>query len=228
MLVPVAVREFDEADARFDESPCEQTLPTEIGRTRGPRVRLSAETIRDNALAVSGLLQERIGGPSVKPYQPEGHWEDVSVERRAKYVPDAGEGLYRRSMYAFWKRTCPPPALMSFDATNREVCIVRRGRTNSPLQALVLLKDPTYVEAARKLAERVMADAAAIEDRVGLAFRIVLARTPESGKQQTLLTIYRQALDRFDADRQAAANCWPSAPRRITRPSTRPNWPLSR
>lgn len=171
---------------------------------RGPRVRLSAETIRDNALAVSGLLQGRIGGPSVKPYQPEGLWEDVSVERRAKYVPDAGEGLYRRSMYAFWKRTCPPPALMSFDATNREVCIVRRGRTNTPLQALVLLNDPTYVEAARKLAERVMADAAAIEDRVGFAFRIVLARRPESEEQQTLLKIYRQALDRFGSDRQAA------------------------
>ncbi|HVW38100.1 MAG TPA: DUF1553 domain-containing protein, partial [Pirellulales bacterium] len=171
---------------------------------RGPRVRLSAETIRDNALAVSGLLQGRLGGPSVKPYQPEGLWEDVSVERRAKYVPDAGEGLYRRSMYAFWKRTCPPPALMSFDATNREVCIMRRGRTNTPLQALVLLNDPTYVEAARKLAERVMADAAAIEDRIGLAFRIVLARRPESEEQQTLLEIYRQALDRFGADRQAA------------------------
>jgi len=171
---------------------------------RGPRVRLSAEMIRDNALSISGLLKERIGGPSVKPYRPEGLWEDVSVERRAKYVPDAGDGLYRRSMYTFWKRTCPPPTLMSFDATNREVCIVWRGRTNTPLQALVLLNDPTYVEAARKLAERVMGNAATAEDRIGLAFRLALARMPEAEEQQALMTIYRQALARFGLDREAA------------------------
>lgn len=171
---------------------------------RGPRVRLSAETIRDNALAVSGLLMERLGGPSVKPYQPEGLWEDVSVERRAKYVADPGDGLYRRSMYTFWKRTCPPPALMSFDATNREVCIVRRGRTNTPLQALVLLNDPTYVEAARKLAERVLVEATTARDRLALAFRLVLARTPEAEEQETLLTIYGQALAHYGRDRAAA------------------------
>jgi hypothetical protein len=171
---------------------------------RGPRVRLPAESVRDNALAVGGLLKERLGGPSVKPYQPEGLWEDVSVERRAKYVADAGDGLYRRSMYTFWKRTCPPPALMSFDATNREVCIVRRGRTNTPLQALVLLNDPTYVEAARGLAQRVLAEATTAEDRVRLAFRLVLARTPETEEQETMLTIYAQALARYGRDREAA------------------------
>jgi hypothetical protein len=171
---------------------------------RGPRVRLSAETIRDNALAVCGLLAERLGGPSVKPYQPEGLWEDVSVERRAKYVADTGDGLYRRSMYTFWKRTCPPPALMSFDATNREVCIVRRGRTNTPLQALVLLNDPTYIEAARKLAERVLVEDATSEDRLRLACRLVLAREPETEEQEALLTIYAQALAGYSRDPAAA------------------------
>jgi hypothetical protein len=171
---------------------------------RGPRVRLSAEAIRDNALAVSALLRERIGGPSVKPYQPEGLWEDVSVERRAKYVADTGDGLYRRSMYTFWKRTCPPPSLMSFDATNREVCIVRRGRTNTPLQALVLLNDQTYVEAARALAERVLVEATATEDRLRLAFRVVLGRRPEAEEEEAVLTIYGRALAHYGRDREAA------------------------
>jgi hypothetical protein len=107
-------------------------------------------------------------------------------------------------MYTFWKRTCPPPALMSFDATNREVCIVRRGRTNTPLQALVLLNDPTYIEAARQLAERVMAGAAAPEERLSLAFRLTLARTPASDEQQTLLTIFNRALARYAQDKAAA------------------------
>src|SRR5262249_5639960 len=115
---------------------------------RGPRGRLPAETIRDNALAISGLLRERLGGPSVKPYQPAGLWEDVTVERRGKYVPEKGDDLYRRSLYTFWKRTCPPPALMSFDAPNREVCLARRAVTNTPLQALVLLNGPTFAAAA--------------------------------------------------------------------------------
>ncbi|MFN9958198.1 MAG: DUF1553 domain-containing protein, partial [bacterium] len=119
---------------------------------RGPRYRLSAETVRDQALAVSGLLVERLGGPSVKPYQPDGLWEDVTVERRHKYQADPGAGLYRRSMYTFWKRTCPPPTMSAFDAPSRETCTIRRARTNTPLQALVLLNDPTYVEASRKLA----------------------------------------------------------------------------
>ena len=127
---------------------------------RSPRFRLPAETVRDNALAISGLLIERLGGPSVKPYQPAGLWEDVSVQRRYKYVADKGEGLYRRSMYTFWRRTIPPPAMLTFDAPDRETCVIRRARTNTPLQALILLNDPTYVEAARKLAEMMMKTAA--------------------------------------------------------------------
>ncbi|MFO1091983.1 MAG: PSD1 and planctomycete cytochrome C domain-containing protein [Planctomycetaceae bacterium] len=127
---------------------------------RGPRFRLQAEFIRDQALAVSGLLNPKIGGHSVSPYQPTGLWEELMSREdndrftAQKYVQSHGPDLYRRTMYTFWKRTCPPPTLSTFDAPDREVCTVRRGRTNTPLQALVLLNDPTYVEASRKLAER--------------------------------------------------------------------------
>jgi len=178
--------------------------PKNLLLARGPRYRLSAETVRDSALFVSGLFKERIGGPSVKPYQPEGLWEDVSVERRDKYVPDAGDSLYRRSMYTFWKRTCPPPGMATFDAPDREFCLVRRARTNTPLQALVLLNDPTYVEAARKLAERSLASADNDTARVDGAFRIVLSRLPEESERATLLSVIAAATVEFAADPQAA------------------------
>jgi hypothetical protein len=172
---------------------------------RGPRNRLSAETVRDNALAISGLLKEKVGGPSVKPYQPQGLWEDVTVDRRGRYVQEKGDGLYRRSMYTFWKRTCPPPALMSFDAPNREVCVARRATTNTPLQALVLLNDPTYVEAARKLAERTLKDGGKTpEDRLDFAFRCAVSRTPDAGERRILLSIHDASLRRFRGDKEAA------------------------
>jgi hypothetical protein len=172
---------------------------------RGPRHRLTAEAIRDNALAISGLLSERIGGPSVKPYQPAGLWEDVSVERRVKYTPDKGDNLYRRGMYTFWKRTCPPPGLMAFDAPNREVCVARRSTTNTPLAALVLLNDPTHVEAARKLAERMMTDGGpTAEGRVAVAFRRAVARVPNPHELQVLLQLHAQSLAEFRSDREAA------------------------
>jgi hypothetical protein len=172
---------------------------------RGPRYRLSAETVRDNALAISGLLKEKIGGPSVKPYQPGGLWEDVTVERRGKYVPDKGDNLYRRSMYTFWKRTCPPPSLMTLDAPNREVCVARRAITNTPLQALILFNDPTYVEAARKLAERMLLEGGKTpESRLTAAFKRALARPPSAEEQRILLKIYQNALASFRADKQAA------------------------
>jgi hypothetical protein len=113
---------------------------------RGPRLRLSAETIRDQALAISGLLAEKLGGPSVKPYQPKGLWRELT---EMDYVQDHGKDLYRRSLYTFWKRTIAPPSMITFDAAGREACIVRKVRTNTPLQALTLLNDVTYVEAAR-------------------------------------------------------------------------------
>ena len=172
---------------------------------RGPRYRLPAETVRDNALFVSGLLQEKLGGPSVKPYQPAGLWEDVSVERRDKYVADTDDGLYRRSMYTFWKRTCPPPSMATFDAPDRETCTVRRARTNTPLQALILLNDPTYVEAARKVAERVLLASDSDEARIGLAFRIVLSRLPSDSEQAILQEILDHARIHFTSHSTASA-----------------------
>lgn len=172
---------------------------------RGARFRMPAEMIRDNALAVSGLLQERLGGPSVKPYQPAGLWEEVSVERRYKYVPDKVNGLYRRSMYTYWKRTCPPPSMTLLDAPDRETCLIRRARTNTPLQALVLLNDPTYVEAARKLAERAMklgGDRA--DTRLSALFRLALARTPTTNEQTMLLSFLDETQRRFQTQPLAA------------------------
>jgi hypothetical protein len=171
---------------------------------RAPRWRLPAETVRDNALAISGLLQQRIGGPSVYPYQPAGLWEDVSVETRVKYVADRGAGLYRRSMYTFWKRTSPPPTMLTFGAPDRETCVVRRARTNTPLQALVLLNDPTYVEAARVFAERIMGQPGDDSQRLDFAFRCVVARYPHHEERAIMDEMLRDARERFSADTAAA------------------------
>ena len=167
---------------------------------RGPRNRLPAETIRDNALAISGLLKNRVGGPSVKPYQPAGLWEDVTVNRQGKYVADIGEGLYRRSLYTFWKRTCPPPSMMSFDAPMREVCIARRARTNTPLQSLVLLNDPTYVECARSLAEHMIHEGVAVNDRIDAGFLRSVSRKATSQEQAILSQVLETAKQRFAAN----------------------------
>jgi hypothetical protein len=152
--------------------------------SRGPRLRLSAEMIRDQALAASGLLAERLGGPSVKPYQPAGLWRELAD---TEYRRDRGEALYRRGLYVFWKRTVAPPSLVTFDAAGRETCTVRETRTNTPLQALNLLNDVTYVEAARVLAQRVLREAATDESRLTLAFRLVLARPPRPAECAVLL-----------------------------------------
>ncbi len=162
---------------------------------RGPRVRLSAEMIRDSALTLGGLLQHRLGGPSVRPYQPAGLWEEVAVADASysggAYRQDQGADLYRRSVYTWWKRTCPPPALSTFDAPNREFCTVRRGVTNTPLQALVLLNDPTYVEAARGFAERIWDSADASDDgRIRFAFREATSRQPTASE----LAVVREIL----------------------------------
>ena len=172
--------------------------------SRGPRYRLSAETIRDNALAVAGLLQPRVGGASVKPYQPEGLWEDVTVERRGKYIADQGEGLFRRSMYTFWKRTCPPPSMVSFDAPNREVCVARRSRTNTPLQSLVLLNDPTYVEAARSLAQLMMAAGGEDKQRIDDGLLRAVARPARPEELAILTELLASSRDRFAKDPTAA------------------------
>jgi hypothetical protein len=179
--------------------------PRNLLLARSSRLRLPAEMLRDNALAASTLLNPAVGGPSAKPWQPAGLWEDVSVERREKYQPDPGDGIYRRSMYTFWKRTCPPPSMTVFDAPDRETCLVRRSRTNTPLQALVLLNDPTYVEAARKLAERILLATTADDARIDLAVRIVLARPPKTSEQHELLQLVATGRKHFAAEPAAAA-----------------------
>ena len=172
---------------------------------RGPRHRLSAETIRDNALRISGLLQPQVGGPSVKPYQPAGLWEDVTVERRGKYVADVGDGLFRRSLYTFWKRTCPPPSMMSFDAPNREVCLARRARTNTPLQSLVLLNDPTYIECARLLAESMLRDGVSNpDDRFDAGMLRAVSRRATDAERKILGEVLDSARRRFDSDPSSA------------------------
>jgi hypothetical protein len=163
---------------------------------RGPRFRLPAEMVRDNALAVSGLLNPEVGGPSVYPYQPKGLWEEMAfgeIFTGQSYTPGSGKDLYRRSMYTTWKRTVPPPALSTFDAPDREKCTARRARTNTPLQALVLLNDPTYVEAARALAQRVIKDAGSDPvKRINLAFNLATARKPQPGELKVLLQLAKQ------------------------------------
>ncbi len=146
--------------------------------SRGPRFRMDAEMVRDYALCVSGLLSPVIGGPSVRPYQPEGVWETVGMpESNTRiYKQDSGEKLYRRSLYTFWKRMAPPPSLDVMNAPSREVCTVRRERTNTPLQALATLNDVQYVEAARSLAERCLKDCGSGQDRIDYLARRVLSR----------------------------------------------------
>jgi hypothetical protein len=178
---------------------------------RGPRHRLQAEFIRDQALAISGLLDGRIGGSSVSPYQPPGLWEELASRLDGKnwtaqtYTQDHGSDLYRRTMYTFWKRTSPPPTLVTFDAPDRETCTVRRARTNTPLQALVLLNDPTYVEAARKLAERIVTEAGPDPaDRIALAFRLATARKPRAAELAVLQNLHDQQLATYRNDPKAA------------------------
>ena len=170
-----------------------ETDPQNTYLARGPRFRLQAEFIRDAALHASGLLSDRIGGPSVKPYQPSGLWKEVShygstPATAQVFVQDHGEKLYRRSMYTYLKRTAPPPSMITFDAPNREVCTVQRESTNTPLQALVLLNDPQFVEASRHLATRVLQNAPA-DDEALLAFAMhnVLNRAPD-GFERDILT----------------------------------------
>jgi hypothetical protein len=178
---------------------------------RGPRFRMDAETIRDSALALSGLLVEKIGGPSVYPYQPAGLWEEVSYKGgfSAQYY-EQGHGpeqLYRRSMYTFWKRTSPPPGMMVFDAPNRETCAVQRGRTNTPLQALALMNDPQYVEAARAFAERILEEGGkSTESRIRFAFECATSRPPQNDEQALLVELYESQLGRFAANVDAATS----------------------
>jgi Protein of unknown function (DUF1553)/Protein of unknown function (DUF1549)/Planctomycete cytochrome C len=167
--------------------------------SRGPRVRLSAETARDQALAIAGLLVPKIGGPSVRPYMPDGVWDETSRYGDLRgYQADTGEGLYRRTLYTIWKRTAPPPSQMLFDAPAREICTVKRSRTNTPLQALALLNEITYVEAARKLGERMMTEGgASVDERITYGFRLATARGPTNNELNILVGGFHGDLARF-------------------------------
>jgi hypothetical protein len=164
---------------------------------RGPRFRLPAEMIRDQALFAAGLLTEKLGGPSVKPYQPDGLWDELSMQDMG-YQRARGGDLYRRSLYTFWKRTIAPPMMVNFDAANREACVVRETRTNTPLQALNLMNDVTFLEAARKVGERVLREGGAtIEDRIGYAFRLVASRAPSAEERGVVARSLAYHLDYF-------------------------------
>lgn len=169
---------------------------------RGPRFRLDGEVVRDSALMVGGLLVDKQGGRSARPYEPPGLWEAVSFNNSQKYVPDKGEGQYRRSLYTYWKRQSPPPNMLIFDAPTREYCVVRRPRTNTPLQALVTLNDPHFVEAARGLAHRIMDQEP--NQRIPYAFRLGLARAPKADEVKILQETYKQQLAEFQNDQAAA------------------------
>ncbi len=169
--------------------------------SRGPRVRLDAELIRDNALAISGLLNATIGGPSVKPYQPPGIWDGTDH----KYEQSRGADLYRRGLYVFWKRAAHYPSFQTFDAPSRETCTVQRPRTSTPLQSLVVMNDPVYVEASRAFATRILQERGLnLERQLAFAFRVALARPPEKKELAVLEKTYREQKANFARNTRAA------------------------
>ena len=182
-----------------------ETDPENRLLARSGRNRLMGEFIRDQALSVSGLLVEKLGGPSVKPYHPPGIYEQLTGGGTSDtYVPGTGEDLFRRSLYTYWKRSVPHPAMLSFGVPFREVCSIQRPRSNTPLQALNLMNDPTYVEAARFLAVRMMEDSADAAQRLSFGFRTALARAPRPAEVAILDRAYQRALADFRADPEAA------------------------
>ncbi len=176
-----------------------QRDPENVWLARGPKHRLSAEQLRDAALSASGLLVRTVGGPSVMPYQPAGLWKEAGTGK--SYRQSTGDGLYRRSLYTFWKRTAPPPSMLTFDATNRESCTARRELTTTPLQALIFLNDPQYVEASRVLAEHLVgAHEEAIDARWNELFRRLISRPPTDKERTVIDKLYREQLAYFQED----------------------------
>ena len=170
--------------------------------SRGPRTRLAAEMVRDQALFLSGLLVEKHGGPSMWVYQPAGLWREV--EKRGTFQQDHGEKLYRRSLYSRIRRTVAHPSMLLFDAPSREVCTVKRAHTNTPLQALALMNEVTYVEASRKFAERIIANGVTPGERIAWAFHAATARQPEPTELALLTAGYERRLARFRAQPKTA------------------------
>jgi hypothetical protein len=204
IVTSAAYRQSSRVTPQIEERDPENRL-----LARGPRVRLPAEEIRDSALAVSGLLNDKIGGPSVYPYQPDGLWEEVSPREDLPgqtYKQSVGPDLYRRSLYTVWKRTVPPPSLLAFDAPSRERCTARRMVTSTPLQALVLLNDPTYVEASRALAQRAILEAGRSPvQRIDFAFRLATQRKPNPTEQKLLLQFAQYELAHYRQDGASAS-----------------------
>jgi Protein of unknown function (DUF1553)/Protein of unknown function (DUF1549)/Planctomycete cytochrome C len=185
-----------------------ETDPANRLFTHGPRFRLDAEMIRDAALSLSGLLIDHVGGPSVKPYQPAGIWFAVAYtdSDTAKFTQDSGENLYRRSMYTFWKRTAPPPTMVTLDAPSRETCSVRRSRTNTPMAALALMNDEQFIEASRAFAQRIMREGGDTnEQRAEFAFRLATARHPVQAELDVMLEVFTSSLAGYVANVEAAA-----------------------
>jgi hypothetical protein len=181
--------------------------PENLLLARGPRFRLAGELLRDQALAVSGLLVKKLGGPSVRPYMPDGVWSDIATQGDLIYYkPDTGDGLYRRTMYTMWKRTAHPPTLALFDVPAREICTVKRSRTNTPMQSLSLLNEVTYVEAARKLGERMMThNGKSLEDRLAFGFTLVTCREPSKDELAVLVDGWKKDHEKYSAAPDKAA-----------------------
>ncbi len=173
--------------------------------SRGPRFRLQAEFIRDTALSASGLLLNQIGGPGVKPFQPDGLWNEVSLSGNVRFKQDTGANNYRRSMYTYWKRSAPAPAMTIFDVPTREKCVVQRPRTNTPLQALVTLNDPQYLEAATALAKRLQNHHSDPHEQIKYGYRLVTGRHAKQSTVHILNEYLQQELQRFKTTPDAAA-----------------------
>lgn len=187
-------------DSKVSESMLERD-PQNVWLARSSRTRLSAEMLRDHALSISGLLVDKIGGPSVKPYQPEGLWNEVTGGgggSTATYIQDEGENNYRRSLYTFWKRTVPPPNMMLFDTPTRDFCMVKRENTSTPLQALVLMNDPQFLEAAHGLAERAFRETNGNKkEAIQFMFKLATSRPAIEKELDTLTELYDQELANF-------------------------------
>jgi len=202
IVTSATYRQSSKVSAALQEKDPQNRL---LGRMS--RFRLPAESVRDNALGIAGLLNPEIGGRSVYPYQPAGLWEELAYGDRFSaqtYTPSHGKDLYRRSMYWFWKRTVPPAPLATFDAPDREKCTSRRAVTNTPLQALILLNDPTYIEASRALATKAMQAFPDPVKRITTAFRTATGRAPTPTEIKVLRRLAAQQLDVFTKDPKAA------------------------
>ncbi len=175
--------------------------------SHAPRLRVKAEIVKDIILASSGLLVKTIGGPSVKPYQPKGLWEAATSGRGelATYKQDKGESLYRRGMYTFIKLTVPPVNMAIFDASNRDLCEVKRSVTSTPLQALMMMNDPTVLEASRVLSQKLLEEKSSVDEKITTAFHRIICRMPDKKELDILKNYYNEQLQQFQNKKLDAA-----------------------